>query len=398
MSAPPENTTAEGVRLLYVGAAVVAVLIGLYFVRDIVSPVFLAITLVLTVRPLVRWLNKHRVPHFLSAMIGVLVVYLVLAAILFALVIALTQFIQSMPTYADEFNNLYQAAATQLGNWGVSQDMITEWLRTFDYTRILGYATGVVGQVGFWATFLGSLFLFVAFVAVDMAETSERRSKLAIWRPNLAAALADFSWRVRKYWVVNTIFGLAVALINMGILASLQIPLVTTWGILAFVTAYIPNIGFIIGMVPPALMALLAKGPQTMLIMMGLYLVVNFIASMVIQPKVTGDAVGLNITTTFISLVFWSVIIGPLGPILAVPLTLFCKCILFDADPRTRWLSVFLGGHLDDVAAGGTAPPLESPPVQEDPELQPEPELEPEPEPELEPEPEPQLQSETQGS
>ena len=156
-------------------------------------------------------------------------------------------------------------------------------------------------------------------INIDLTDTTEQRSKLAQLRPNLAAALLDFSWRVRKYWIVNTIFGICVALINMGILAWLQIPLVLTWGILAFVTAYIPNVGFIIGMVPPALMALLARDFQTMVIMVGLYVVVNFIASMVIQPKVTGDAVGLNITTTFISLVFWSIIIGPLGPILAVP-------------------------------------------------------------------------------
>ena len=392
----PQNPTAEGVRLLYVGAAAVAVLIGVFFVRDVVAPVFLAITLVLTVRPLVRWLGEHRVPKFLASLVGILVVYLVLSAILFALVIALTQFIQSMPAYAAEFNALYNQAATQLGAWGVSQNMITEWLRTFDYTRILGYATGVLGQLGFWATFLGSLFLFVPFAAVDMTDTTERRSKLALWRPNLAAGLADFSWRVRTYWVVNTIFGLAVALVNMGILAWLQVPLVLTWGILSFVTAYIPNIGFIIGLVPPSLMALLAKGPQTMLILMGLYLTVNFIASMVIQPKVTGDAVGLNITTTFISLVFWSLIIGPLGAILAVPLTLFCKGILFDADPRTRWLPVFLGGHLDDVPPPETVPPLQAPPVVDDPELQPEPEVEPQAQGEPEPEGEPLPERETE--
>ncbi|MFT3860174.1 AI-2E family transporter [Micropruina sp.] len=346
---PASTQPAEGIRILYAGAAIVACLVGVYFIRDVVAPVFLAITLVLTARPLVLWLDSRRVPKLVSTLIGMVVVFLVLLAILFAVVVAMIQFVQAIPNYADRFNVMYQQATEQLLALGVSQDMINQWLSTFDYTRLLGYLTGVMSSVQFWVTFLGSLLLFVAFVAVDLTDTSEQRSKLAAVRPNLAAALLDFSWRVRKYWVVNTIFGLCVAVINMGILTWLQIPLVLTWGILAFVTAYIPNVGFIIGMVPPALMALLARDLQTMVIMVAAYLVVNFVASMVIQPKVTGDAVGLNITTTFISLVFWSIIIGPLGALLAVPLTLFCKAVLFDADPKTRWLSIFMGGNLDSI-------------------------------------------------
>lgn len=388
-SAPERSGPAEGIRILYAGAAIVACLVGIYFIRDVVVPVFLAMTLVVTARPLVLWLNEHRVPKMISALIGMLVVFLVLLAILFAVTVAMIQFIQAMPAYADRFNQLWAQASERLIAWGVSQETISEWLRTFDYSRLLGYVTGVMSGVGFWATFLGSLFLFVAFVSVDLTDTTQQRVKLAAVRPNLAAALLDFSWRVRKYWIVNTIFGLAVAVINMGILAFLQIPLVLTWGILAFVTAYIPNVGFIIGMVPPALMALLARDFQTMVVMVALYVVVNFIASMVIQPKVTGDAVGLNITTTFISLVFWSIIIGPMGAILAVPMTLFCKAILFDADPQTRWLSVFMGGSLDLVGAAETVPPLEAPTVREDPLVEPEPDPEPAPRSAPEPEPDP---------
>ncbi len=385
VDSPPARTgPPEGIRLLYAGAAIVACLVGIYFIRDVVAPVFLAMTLVVTVRPLVLWLNAHRVPKMLSALVGMFVVFLVLFAILFAVTVALVQFVAAMPAYADRFNALYSQASAQLMAWGVSQETITQWVTTFDYTRLLGYVTGVMGQVGFWVTFLGSLFLFVAFVSVDLTDTTEGKAKLARVRPNLAAALLDFSWRVRKYWIVNSIFGLAVAMVNMGILTWLQIPLVVTWGILAFVTAYIPNVGFIIGMVPPALMALLARDLQTMVIMVAAYVVVNFIASMVIQPKVTGDAVGLNITTTFISLVFWSIIIGPLGAILAVPLTLFCKGIFFDADPGSRWLSIFLGGNLDAVVPGAAdpVPPLEAPTVTDDPEVQPDPPLPAEPAPE----------------
>jgi len=364
----PAPRAAEGIRLLYVGAAATICMVGVYLVHDLIAPVFLAITLVLTARPLVVWLNRHRVPKFLSGLIGMLAVYFALIFILLAVTFAVMQFVQAMPTFAPQAQNLYTQLSGLLTKLGASQDAIQEFLRTFDFTRLVGLATGLFGQISGTTTFVFTLFLFVAFIAVDLMDTTERREKLLAVRPNLCAALIDFSWRVRRYWVVNTLFGLSVALINMGILTWLQIPLVLTWGILSFVTAYIPNIGFIIGMVPPALIALLARDWQTMSLMVAAYLVVNFIASMIIQPKVTGEAVGLNISTTFASLIFWSIIIGPMGAILAVPLTLFFKCILFDSEGRTRWMSVFLGGSLDDDDSDDTVAPLTAPPVQDEPE------------------------------
>ena len=76
--------------------------------------------------------------------------------------------------------------------------------------------------------------------------------------------------------------------------------------------------------------------------MIVIYSVLNFVIQSLIQPKFTGDAVGLNTTTTFLSLLLWSQVIGALGAILAVPLTLFVKCMLIDSDDRSRWVSIFL--------------------------------------------------------
>ena len=61
-----------------------------------------------------------------------------------------------------------------------------------------------------------------------------------------------------------------------------------------------------------------------------------------IQPKFTGHAVGINTTVSFVSLALWSTIIGAMGAILAVPLTLFFKALLVDSDPQAKWIDVFL--------------------------------------------------------
>jgi AI-2 transport protein TqsA len=120
-------------------------------------------------------------------------------------------------------------------------------------------------------------------------------------------------------------------------------------GLLAFITNYIPNVGFIIGVIPPALLALLEGGPKLMVTVIVAYSVINLIIQSVIQPKVMADAVSLSLTLTFLSLVFWSFVIGPIGAILAIPMTLLTKALLLDVDPNTRWMSSLL--------EGGAAPP-----------------------------------------
>ena len=75
-----------------------------------------------------------------------------------------------------------------------------------------------------------------------------------------------------------------------------------------------------------------------MLAVIAVYCVLNVVIQSGIQPKVVGDAVGLSTTLTFVSLVFWAWVIGPIGALLAIPLSLLIKAVLIDADPANKWL------------------------------------------------------------
>ena len=121
------------------------------------------------------------------------------------------------------------------------------------------------------------------------------------------------------------------------------IPAAGLWALLAFVTNYIPNIGFIIGLIPPALLGLLTGGPSLMITVIVVYCVLNFIIQSVLQPKFVGDAVGLTTTMSFLSLIVWAFLLGPLGAILAIPASLLVKAIMVDVDPEAKWLQLFLG-------------------------------------------------------
>jgi AI-2 transport protein TqsA len=177
------------------------------------------------------------------------------------------------------------------------------------------------------------------FLIIDSSSFPRRLAAAAAQRPHLVEALTGFAGATRQYVVVSTVFGLIVALVDVAALYWLDVPLPWLWGLLSFITNYIPNVGFVLGLLPPALLALLQGGIRQAVLVVVAYSVINFLIQSLIQPKFVGDAVGLSITLTFLSLVFWTFVIGPLGALLAVPLSLFAKALLVDADPESRWLN-----------------------------------------------------------
>jgi predicted PurR-regulated permease PerM len=125
---------------------------------------------------------------------------------------------------------------------------------------------------------------------------------------------------------------------------------------LAFITNYIPNIGFVIGLVPPTIIALLEKDVVTAIIVVVVYCVLNFVIQTIIQPRVVGVTVGLSATLSFLSLIVWASILGASGAFLAIPLSLLVKALLVDVDPDQDWVGVLLSsekpGDVSEQAQG----------------------------------------------
>ena len=174
------------------------------------------------------------------------------------------------------------------------------------------------------------------FLAFDASKSRELAAGARQEHPGFVDAMASFAHGTRSYLAVSAVFGLIVAVIDTAVLYALGVPGAFVWGVLAFVTNFIPNIGFVIGLVPPAIIALLEGGPGLMLAVIVVYCVVNLVIQSVIQPKVVGDVVGLSTTLTFLSLVFWTWVLGPLGALLAVPMSLFFKAVLVEMDPAAQ--------------------------------------------------------------
>ncbi|PXY19738.1 AI-2E family transporter [Prauserella muralis] len=332
----------RGLVVLAGMAALTVVVAGVRSLGSILGPVFVALILTLAVSPLSSWLRRRGAPIWLATITGVLAAYLVLAVLAGSLGFAIAELAARLPAYSDQFNALVEQVSTQLERFGIGQVQIEDALAQLDLSSVVGVLQNVLGQVAGIASDLLLIVLVVLFMGMDAVNFPGRLRAIVAERGDVVTALTSFAAGTRRFLWVTSAFGLITAVLDVIALLILGIPLALVWGLLAFITNYIPNIGFALGLVPPALLALLEGGPGPMLLVIVLYIGINFVVEGVIQPKIVGDAVGINVTLSFLALVFWTWAIGPLGALLAIPLTLMTKALLVDVDPNNRWINVLI--------------------------------------------------------
>ncbi|MEU6151909.1 AI-2E family transporter [Actinosynnema sp. NPDC047251] len=329
------------VVLLGTAAAVIAGA-GIMAVSWLVGPVFLALTLVIAVSPVHGRLRRRGLPNWVAATALVIGVYAILLSLVVVLVVSVAQLATEVPQYADRARDLADAAASELSRFGVGAQELRKVADSLDVGKVAGILGTVLSSVGGLASNIVFLLCLLLFLSVDAGSTGARMAVIAADRPEVAAALAKFAAGTRSYLVVSTVFGLIVAVLDGVALAIIGIPLPILWALLAFITNYIPNVGFVLGLLPPVVLALLEGGWQTAVWVVVIYSVLNFVVQTLIQPRFVGDSVGLSATVTFLALLFWAWLIGPLGAVLAIPLTLLVKLLLVDVDPKARWADAFL--------------------------------------------------------
>ena len=346
--------------LVLLGTAAATVTIaGMHGISGLVGPAFLALVLTIAAHPLRGWLMRIHLPGWAATLLMTVCVYAFLLGFALALVLAATEFATLLPAYRDDLESIIQDVIGWLGGLGVDEAQLQAISKSFDVGQLANLVADALGSL---VGVLGDLFFILTlllFLAVDAAWFPNRLGEMPGERGRLVAALGSFAAGTRSYLVVSTVFGLIVAIIDTGALWLMGIPAPLLWGLLAFLTNYIPNIGFIIGLVPVAVLGLLEGGFGLMLGVIAVYSLVNLVIQSVIQPKVVGDAVGLSASLTFLSLVFWAWVLGALGALLAIPLSLLVKALLVDFDPNSRWLKPLIGDSSPPPEQGDATHPEE---------------------------------------
>ena len=353
-ASPPHATGLTPTLRVLIGlAAGVILLVGLSLGREIIGPLAIAAVIVIICHPLRHPLERWGLPRWLATTAVIVLAYAVLLIMALMLAYAGAEFTQLVINYSGELRATLNDIIALLHSVGLDTQVSSAITSILTPSAIVGYVTSLGSGTLNVLTALFFIFAYVLFMAADGARYGRALTDFGGSASHAMGRFKAFNGGVRRYYVVNAAFGLLVAVIDGIALWALGIPIPIVWAILAFVTNFVPNIGFILGLIPPMLVALVIGGWPLMLIVIAIYAVVNVVLQVLVQPKFVSDAVNLSLTLSFFSVLFWTFVIGPLGAILSIPLTLLARALILEGDPNTRWLRWLSGDS--DVSDGAAA-------------------------------------------
>ncbi|MEV4350278.1 AI-2E family transporter [Actinoplanes sp. NPDC049596] len=329
------------VTVFVVIIGIVVAVLGLRELAWLVTPAAFALAIVILVHPVHTGLRRRGVPAAVALAALILTIFGVILGLVAVVVYAMARLATTLPQYFDEAATATRRLSDHLAELGIGREQIRELIRDIDLPTAAGWLTTHLPSVAGVVASLILAYSLLLFIGVESSQIGRRFTPLREDHPRLARALTGFVANTRRYVAITGAFAIAVGILDTVFLLLLGIPLPFLWGLLAAVCNFIPYVGFLIGLAPPALLALLTQGWPSMLLVIVVYTVLNSIVTTIVPAKVVGDAVGMSMTVTMASVAFWAWTLGPAGAVLAIPLSLLAKAIFIDAVPSARWLAGF---------------------------------------------------------
>jgi len=330
--------------LLATLAALVIIIAGVKTASELLVPFLLAIFISIICAGPFHWLQQRKIPASLALLIVIGV--MMLAGLLVVALIgnSVNDFTRDLPIYQEKLRAQTVQVIGYLDKFGVrvSKELLLEH---FDPGAVMQYSASMLAKAG---GVLTNSFLILLTVIFILFEAAGMPAKLRAALPEADSSLASFEKfinGVRQYLAIKTVVSLGTGLIIAIGLTLLGLDYALLWGLIAFLLNYVPNIGSIIAAVPAVLLAVVQLGPVQALVVAIIYLAINLIMGNAVEPKLMGRKLGLSSLVVFISLVFWGWILGPVGMLLSVPLTMIVK-IALEVNDSTRWLAILLGSEV----------------------------------------------------
>ena len=334
----------RGLGPVLTAAAVVVVVAGLKAAAPLLGPLLLALFLATLSLPLLRWLLAHSVRPWLAVPATVLANIALLTAFGFALTGALNGFTKVAPVYLEQLYGMINSGLEGLRERGI--DVAARFAGAqIDPGQIVDLAGGIlrrsVARVASAVSFITVVVVALIFLLSEMVNFPAKLIRVTGRDAAASRYFIRISRDFQRYLGVKTVVSLATGLV-VGLwvwLLGVDFPLL--WGLLAFLLNYIPFLGSIVAAVPTVLLTLVQLGSgRALLVALG-YLAVNVLVGNLLEPHLMGRRFGLSPLVVFVALVFWAWVLGPLGMILAVPMSMALK-IALDYSERWRWLALLV--------------------------------------------------------
>ncbi len=372
----PINT--PGARFLLMGASFVIVVAGLREGASILLPFALALFLAVMSMPIMFWLQLRRVPAPLAIALTMLVIGVLFGALIMLGTQAVADFQDLLPLYQARFEALYDSwKAAVSARFGVELAQY-RLLDLIDPSAAVGFFGRTAAGV---ASFFTTTLLVLLIMAFTLSEATVFPFKFrAIVGPsggdrrrvtkrveNDRRRVTKIVREIQAYLGIKTLISLATGLLigALAWLAGLDFPILL--GLIGFVMNYIPSVGSILAAVPALLLSVVQFGSlSNFLIVAGGYGAINMVMGNLIEPNLMGRRLGLSTLVVILSLLFWAWVWGPVGALLAVPLTMVVKimlentedlrwvAILLDKTPPQMWVGVPVSESSESATAGRT--------------------------------------------
>jgi predicted PurR-regulated permease PerM len=329
------NLSSRLVIYLVAGASIFVILFGIRGSASIINPILLAMVITITVLPIPSRLTKRGLPGWMALVVSILLVVLLLGLVIATVFFSITKLTTELPTY--------MASASQQASEDLSA---TEGSETSTQIAQVSLSLGPV-VAGLLASVFDLLVQFglalaIFFFMISAALSLPAPSRLGM-DPSMPVIkrVTELTEDVRKYMTVLTGVNFLVGMGDTLFLMFLGVDFAVLWGMLAWFMGYIPSIGFIIALIPPVLMAYAQYGLQTALVVLVGYVLINGGVQNFYQPKVMGQRLKISPVIVFIGLFIWGYLLGGIGAIMAVPLTLLVLIIMENFE-GTRPLAILM--------------------------------------------------------
>jgi len=326
-------------------AAFVVIVAGIISAKSLILPFLLAIFLAIICAPPLFWMRKKGIPTVISILL--LVFVLLGAEMLFASLIgsSIDEFSRNLPHYQVRLRELTGTFIAWVKSQGfeISNEVLLEQL---DPGKLMRLSANMLGSL---TSLLTNTFMIVLTLVFILSEAAGFPDKVRAMLGNRNAELHEYGaimQGVNKYLALKTMTSLATGVLVTVLLKILGVNFAIMWGLVAVLLNFIPTIGSIIAAVPAVLLALVQLGLMSAAWVAGGYLIINVLIGNILEPKIMGSGIGLSALVIFVSMAFWGWVLGPIGMLLSIPLTMTCK-IALAGNPETRWLALLLGSNRD---------------------------------------------------
>ncbi len=336
-----QNNSQQVIRFLVIAAALVIIIGGINQAQAVLVSFLIAVFFAILGTPPVLWLEHKRIPNVVAVLLvvaGMIIILLIIGAIVGA---SINSFYTELPSYQTRLQEQVSALRSFLTSKGI-RGMDKYLLGFVNPGAVMSLTAGLLAGL---ASALSNIVLILLTVAFILFEASSFPVKLRAVLGNPWQEFPQFTRfvdNIERYMVIKTLISLATGILIGIWLFILGVDFPVLWGFLAFLLNYVPNVGSTIAAIPAVLLAFIQLGIGRAVMATAGYMAVNFILDNVIETRLMGQRLGLSTLVVFLSLIFWGSLLGPVGMVLCIPLTMTLK-FACENNRDTRWIAVLIG-------------------------------------------------------